>query len=76
MGRRLVNLLLTLKIKTVKTMEHVIRLLKRRKEAAKDELTYCEDGNKYYDSARKKLTEEMEQIDKFLLILSNVSKTK
>jgi len=57
-------------------MEHVIRLLKRRKEAAKDELTYCEDGNKYYDSARKKLTEEMEQIDKFLLILSNVSKTK
>ena len=53
-------------------MEHVIILLKRRKEAAKVELNYCEDGNEHYDGARKKLTEEIEQIDKSLLILSDV----
>ena len=56
-------------------MEHVIRLLKRRKEAAKVELTYCEDGNKHFDSARKKLTEEIKQLDKSLLILSSVVKS-
>jgi hypothetical protein len=52
-------------------MEHVTTLLKRRKEAAKVELTYCEEGNYHYDSARKKLINEIEQIDKALLILSN-----
>lgn len=53
-------------------MEHVTTLLKRRKEAAKVELSYCEEGNEHFDNARKNLIEEIEQIDKSLLILSNV----
>ena len=63
---------ITNKLKTVKTMEQVIRLLKGRKAAAKLELSYCEEGNKHYDKARKKRTEEIKQLNNALLILSSV----
>ena len=53
-------------------MEHVIRLLKGRKSEVKLELSYCEEGNEHYDKVKDKLTEEIKQIDKSLLILSNV----
>lgn len=53
-------------------MEHVTKLLKGRKAAAKLELSYCEEGNEHYDKAREKLTDEIKQLDKSLLILSNV----
>lgn len=54
-------------------MEYVEQLLKRRKEAARLELDYCEEKNEHFDSARNKLRDEISQIDESLLILSNVS---
>ena len=53
-------------------MEQVIKLLKGRKSAAEIELSYCDLGTTKYTESKKKREEEIEQIEKALLIISSV----
>jgi len=57
-------------------MNYVEKLLKGRKAGAELELSHCDPENPDYDEPRAKRIEEINQIEKALLVLHSVSKQR
>ena len=53
--------------------DEVLKLLKGRKSEAEIELSYCDLGTSQYTESKKTRDEEIEQIEKALLIISDFS---